>query len=105
MPGIRAFIQDLLYSAITEYELLEQVDLDIGLSIFIAKLDFIVYVFIEDELGLHCVEWFETVGDVPIRLQYWKTRLESGILQIQAFKIPPDKLKYNERRLLPKEAK
>jgi len=103
MAGVSSFIQDLLTSAITEYLLLAEKYLNQGFSIFIARLDFVIYVFIEDKIGLHCVEWFETAGEVEEKVQYWTNRLESGILKTQTFNIPPDSLKSRTYTLQPKD--
>lgn len=90
MPGALAFIQQLLYSTITEYSLLVERHLDIGLSIFVAQLDFTKYVFIEDKIGLHCVEWFESSAELTEKVDYWTGRLSSGIFEARTFSIPPE---------------
>jgi hypothetical protein len=105
MPGQLAFIHALLRSTITEYTLLVERNLDLGLSIFVAQLDFTKYIFIEDNIGLHCVEWFEASADVAEKVDYWTERLASGILKTRTFNIPPDSLKSRKYTFQPKEKK
>lgn len=105
---------DLLYSAVVEYQLLENIILEnIGLSILIARLDFIIYIFVEDAVGLHCVEFSNSIIDINERASYWKNKLESGIKDVLTYKIPkalatsatPDALKFTQRTLVSKSEK
>jgi len=103
---------DLLYSAVIEYQLLDEIVIENpSFSILVARLDFTVYIFIEDDIGLHCIEWSDSVLNISERTRYWKNTLESGITKVLSYKIPrtystntqPDSLKFTEYELQPKK--